>query len=1225
MKKTQFKDTVRNVQKQFVSYLSIIIIAMLAVMAYLGIHFASKAISLNGTRFYSETHFRDVEIVSTLLLTDDDMQQIRDTAGVRDAEGVYQTSGKLFCGDVHQNVDIVSLTERINTPQLLEGRLPETADECAVELPILTSLELSVGDTITLENGSGELPEYLTGSEFIITGVVHHPDHAAWPMQVPGNRDVIVLPEVFDTDGCFMKALVSVEGTDGLNRFEKPYFDAVSAVKECLESLGKERELHRTDSIRNEYQAEIDSHQATLDDAKAELDDAQAELTAKRQELKDGEQELANARQQLNDLSAKLTDAGKALRSARQELDDGKGKTADAQAELDKSLNTLNDGEAQIAASKAQLDAADAQLRSSRSQLDAAEAQLRDGEEQLHAAKAELDAGREELLSTYAQIENAKSEVRFSLYLETYSFVGEEADLIEWAESAPDVDLDDPNTCASIFYITKNLPVPLDKELQENVSAFVQSLKMEDIPEAFRTALEASIPEDVTDPEAYLNEQFELALALCEEPYAQLSAAANTWDTEHLAYLDGMEQYQKGEQEFSQKSAEYQEKLALYEAGLADYQKGLAEYEQARARLDAGWAEYQTALAQLRKGQQELHEGEQEYSSKQQEYQDGLSALDDGKRQYAQGQKALRDGKAALEDGDSRYESGLAEYESGAAELAEAQADLDALPDCRWVILDVEGNASYLAIQNGVKNVSDMGITFSMVFVLVGALVIYTTVSRIVDEQRKLIGTEKALGLFNREILVKYLFYGVSGTFLGTVLGLAAGYFGIQRIMLYTYGRYYVFGAGASAFRPVMTAVIFGAAIALSGLTVWIACTNLIRTTAVTLLQGTVPRTHRNAGKSRKSSKSLYSRLVWLNMMADKKRVAVSIVSIAGCCALLVAGFTMKLSVTQALDRQFDEIELYDLRVAYYPDSDSDTRQTILSILREQDVEWTELSFQRLPFTADGKLYNAELMCSDISELNQFFAMRDIHTNEVLSGEGDGVWIHKRTAEKSGLKAGDPITLYDSTMNPHTVKVAGIFNIFAGRQMIISKDSYLKAFGTEPVSNMFLIRQSRPDDDSLAEQLMETDGVEELTNISELRKTYQSYASVLNLIALMFTGIAGMMAYFILLNSVNMYVNQKQYELIIMRVNGFTVREVLRYVSMELVISTLAGIVVGWGAGSVLAYRVIRLLESSQLQFVRSIQGMAWLWAALITIVFSAAISFLALRKIPRLKLTDAA
>ena len=218
----------------------------------------------------------------------------------------------------------------------------------------------------------------------------------------------------------------------------------------------------------------------------------------------------------------------------------------------------------------------------------------------------------------------------------------------------------------------------------------------------------------MTDPEAYLNEQFELALALCEEPYAQLSAAANTWDTEHLAYLDGMEQYQKGEQEFSQKSAEYQEKLALYEAGLADYQKGLAEYEQARSRLDAGWAEYQTALAQLRKGQQELHEGEQEYSSKQQEYQDGLSALDDGKRQYAQGQKALRDGKAALEDGDSRYESGLAEYESGAAELAEAQADLDALPDCRWVILDVEGNASYLAIQNGVKNVSDMGITFSI-------------------------------------------------------------------------------------------------------------------------------------------------------------------------------------------------------------------------------------------------------------------------------------------------------------------------------------------------------------------------------------------------------------------------------------------------------------------------------------------------------------------------------
>ena len=93
----------------------------------------------------------------------------------------------------------------------------------------------------------------------------------------------------------------------------------------------------------------------------------------------------------------------------------------------------------------------------------------------------------------------------------------------------------------------------------------------------------------------------------------------------------------------------------------------------------------------------------------------------------------------------------------------------------------MNGNISYMLLSANVRNMREMGMTFSLVFILVGALVIFTTVSRIVEEQRKLIGTEKALGLFYREILFKYLFYGVSGTVLGTLLGLLVGYLAVQR------------------------------------------------------------------------------------------------------------------------------------------------------------------------------------------------------------------------------------------------------------------------------------------------------------------------------------------------------------------------------------------------------------------------------------------------------------
>ena len=1210
MKKTQWKDTLRNVRKQGVSYLSIIVIAMLAVMAYLGINFASKAISENATRFYQETNFRDVEIISTLLLSEDDLNVIRNTAGVADAESVLQTSGRLVYGDAQQNVDIVSLTERINTPKLVEGGLPRKAGECMVEQTIAEDLSLSVGCTITLQKANGETPDFLRSKEFVITGIVLHPDHACFPLQVPGNRNVILLPSEFDTeatDDCYMKVVVSIEGAGGKNLYEKPYLDHVSETVKRLEELGKKREKLRSEDVRGKYQAEIDEGQSALDEAQEQLQDASDEIERNQNKLNEGEQELSEAKEELDAIPSQLEQAERELDAGREELERGQEQASVSREELRAALKKLKDGEAQIAASKRQLDHADAQLKNAKAQLDDAWQQLQEGKQTLDDSYSELQSGRTELIDTYRQVEDGKKTIREKLRKALYDSIGDAADNIGWYDAPASVDPDDTTISAVAFPITNNVSIRLGKPLRQNIEHLIEKLSNYGV----------TIPENTAEVmEKYMNDYL--------DEYDRLCSGAITWDEGHTAYLDGKEQYQKGLQAYNEKSQEYQTGLSEYQSRLSEYQLRLTQYNHARSELDAGWQAYYAGLEKLRNGESELSEGEALYESKQQEYEDGVAAFEEGKRRYEEGEAELESGRAALEEGRDRYEENYAAYESGAAELADAQAALDDLSDCRWVVLDVSGNASYVIIQNSIRNVRDMGLTFSLVFVLVGALVIYTTVGRIVDEQRKLVGTEKALGLYQREIMAKYLFYGISGTVLGMLLGLVCGYIGIQRIMLYTYGRYYVFESGALAFRPVMTLIVFAAGIVLSGTTVWIACTKLVRTSAISLLQGNVPHIRHIGKAGQKKAGSLYSRMVWLNMISDKNRVIVSVASIAGCCALLVAGFSMKYSVTKAFNRQYDEIELYDMKVSLDPDSAASAAEKLQTRLKEAGVEWTEISDQTLMFNVGGKLNAAEVMCGDIPEMNQFFAMHDIRTNKLLSGEGEGIWIHKRTAEKNDLKAGDTIILYDINMEPHTLRVAGIFNIFAGRQMILSKEYYKTVFGRDPVDNMFLIRCGIADGQKLIEQIQDIDGLDEISGIAELRETLMSFAGILNLIALMFTVIAGMMAYFILLNIVNMYVNQKKYELIIMRINGFTVREVLTYVSLELIVSTAAGIVLGWAGGSLLAYRVIRLLESAQLQFDRSVQWSAWLWAALITILFSAAISFLALRKIPRLKLTDA-
>ena len=114
MKKTQFKDALRNIWKQKVSYLSIVVIALLGVTTFLGIGYSAAALRENASTAYNGANFRDVEVISTRLLTPEDLDCMRAIEGVKDVEPVWQTAGNAYVGEEHTVVTVISLTERIN-------------------------------------------------------------------------------------------------------------------------------------------------------------------------------------------------------------------------------------------------------------------------------------------------------------------------------------------------------------------------------------------------------------------------------------------------------------------------------------------------------------------------------------------------------------------------------------------------------------------------------------------------------------------------------------------------------------------------------------------------------------------------------------------------------------------------------------------------------------------------------------------------------------------------------------------------------------------------------------------------------------------------------------------------------------------------------------------------------------------------------------------------------
>jgi len=1296
MKKTQIKDARRNIHKQRVSYLSIVVIAMLAVTAYLGIMFEAETIKNNANRFYDEANFRDLEAVSTLLVTEDDLSALRLIDGVADVEGVMQSSGVLHYGELQQNVDIVSLTERVNKPVLVEGRLPQAANECAVEVETARDLSLKPGDSILLNSTAGSPAEYLTVQEFVLTGVVMHPDHPTWQVVLPGNRDVVVLPEAFDTaalNGSYMKAEILLSKDDETNRLSDDYRASVDGILAALDSFGVGRAELRTAQIQDIYQEQIEENQEKLDSAGKELKDARelldegiAEIDKSQQELDSAEETLAQNKKKLDDGRAELDRSKRKLNSAAAELAEGKAKLDESAAQLEEARLKLEDTEAQLADGKAQLDAGEAQLTAAKKELDEGKAKLDDaaaeisagsralraGRSQLNAGAAQIAAGEAQLadaentLTTgYAEIEGKKQDVRDTIKdaLETTITSGgisaENAsaavESIAWASPNTSPDLSDTSLDATRFNVTENIGFNLSQvDYVETVSSAVDkydqmfdaaAAKLEELG-VDTTALVAGKDSLKTDFQTVLSSAADL-----ENQYNTNVGLMQTWNDGHAdyltgvadldnakaAYASGLAQYNAGAAELSAGRAQYNQGLELYNSKLEEYEAGLAEfeskrqeYEDALALYNEGKAQYEDGLAQYEEGLATYEESEKlyedglaEYQEGERQYRSGLAQYNEGLKKYEDGKRQLEEGRATLAEKEKEYADGLAQYNDGKAQLDNARSALASLDPARWVLLGPESNPGYIYIRNNQSNVSNLGSTFALLFVLVGALVIYATVGRIVDEQRRLVGATKALGLYNREIFSKYLLFGVSATLVGMLLGVAAAYFIIQRVLMYSYGQFYVYGGGIPSFLPVKTAVVLAGGLLLSTAAVWTACTDLLKSTATSLLQEKAPAGAKN--KSGNSALPLYWRLVLLNMRSDKKRVAVTIVSVAGCCALLVAGFTMRSSIMQSLDRQFSSIATYDARISYDTEVSDTAGTDIAEALSASGVESIGIYRGNLTYSIGGKIKAAELLCGSFPELDGYFARLDPKTGEPLAGPDDGIFINVRTAQVRGLQTGDVITVYDGSMNPFSAKIAGIFNIHAGTEAIMSEKTYEDIFGQAPEKNAFLIHLNGASMDSLRAELEQIPGITQISEIREIRETYQGFAGILNLIVAILTGIAGLMAYFIILNLASMYINQKKRELTIMRINGFTTKEVIRYVAGESVATTVAGIILGIVLGSLLGYRMLRLLENEQLHFIHSVQPGAWGIAILITIVFSLVIYSIALRPVKDLKLTDVA
>ena len=347
MKKTQRKDAFRNISKQFVSYFSIIVISMLAVAAFLGINYAADALIVNASDYMNRLSFRDVEITSTMLVTENDIEAVRNLEGISDAEGVYQTSAKLLGKTNNLSVYVISAPQRTSLPEIRQGRMPVSASDCALESEIMDKMGLHVGDTVEIGSVNGNPAPYLRHTAFRISGSFVHADHYAKESFSGGSRYIIVTEDAFDTealDGCFMKALARYNKPDAMCVIGGEYDALSSEMFPRLSQLAEERAAIRDAEVRGKYTQSIHEGQEKLDEARQQLDDGRKQLDESVKLIASNEKTLADGKKKLDSAWEQLEAGRQKLQAAKSELSTGKEKLDAAENELKAAIDQVVSG-----------------------------------------------------------------------------------------------------------------------------------------------------------------------------------------------------------------------------------------------------------------------------------------------------------------------------------------------------------------------------------------------------------------------------------------------------------------------------------------------------------------------------------------------------------------------------------------------------------------------------------------------------------------------------------------------------------------------------------------------------------------------------------------------------------------------------------------------------------------------------------------------------------------
>lgn len=1158
-------DAFREVKNTRSRFFSILILSALAVAFLSGIKTTAPDMQYTADTYYDRLQVMDGYVLSTLGLGEEDIEALRTWPEIVDVEPGYTLDAKAL-----DSVVIVrSMPERLNLLDVMDGRLPEAADECVTEEKLLIQLGLSIGDSIPLAPGADN-EDALERTEFTVVGTVRSPlyagpDRGTSSLGTGSVDGYVYIPAENFTWDYYTVAFFTVDGLKDLNCYSEAYDDRMDAWIDAVEPMADAQATLRRETVVADAQTELDDAREELADVRAdveeELADAEQELADGRKELDDGWKEYQDGVSELEDSIAEanqeISDSERDLADARKELQDAEQELADGRVELQDGWKEYNEGAADYEEGKAEFEKGKEEYEDGRKQYQKGLKEYRAGKQKLERARASLEDGELQYEAGKTQFDQVTAAVWM---IASGSNASSGTDLVAAAAGG-------------------------DAEAKALLSGALAYLPM--------------IPMD--------------ADALIDS-YRELAGSRAALDSGWSDYEAGMEEMRDAGQEISEVRHQ------LEEAKL-EIEEGEQEILDVKAELD-------DALAKLLDSEQELKDAEQELADGWKEYEDGMAELADAretlKKETADAKQELSDALADLQDGEADYLEGVQEYEDGKREaeeeiadaeqkLSDAQAELDDIDACEWYVLSRKTNMGILSFGQDSERISNLANVFPIIFFLVAALACLTTMTRMVEEQRTQIGSMKALGFSYISISIKYIGYAFAASLIGGIVGIGVGRL-IPLVIANAFNIMYEFPALNFKFQPEVDVSAVAAAVACTtGAALW-ACGSTLVAEPAALMRPKAPRAGKRVLLEHIGPLWRMLNFTWKvtmrNLFRYKRRFWMTVIGIGGCTALIVTGFGLHNSIFEILDKQFDEIFLYDATVGFEEDADDAAVQAVSAYLDEQHAVERYVSVYSDMVDTSGKAAvenSVNLFAVDSPEiLDGFITLRHRTDGEPVVIPEEGVLITEKLSELLDLQVGDLITL-DGAKRVE-VPIIDVVENYVQHYVYMTADYYECIFDESAKENAILLayfEETGAVSDVVSEEIMAMDGIATFSHIAALRDTFtESMVSIDYAVVIVIVS-AAVLAFVVLYNLTNINITERTRELATLKVLGFYDGETSAYVYRENVFLTMFGILMGVVMGRYLHSWLILTVEVNYVMFGRTAPGYAYWYAAVLTVVFS--------------------